>query len=266
MSTLLRFAERRVMVVPRSGVDYASDQITVYRDSCPYQCRYCWAWRVPLMVRRIQHGGYDPVEEAKRYVRMNGGGRVIVVSFTNDPYPPRELSLQLTRRVLEVLALARRHRVLILTKNPVLALRDLDLMQKHGDMWLGTTITSLEANELEPYALSPGERLRALREAKLRGIKTWLSIEPIIPYLTFPEDIVEETVDFIDWYVLGAFNYYGQLKLHFGRYVHGNITRRDLVTWYSIHVPKAIKILEEHQKPFHIKRELRRVLEVNSNG
>ena len=239
--------------MPKSSVDYATDNITVYRF-CQYQCRYCWAWRVPVLRSRIERGRYDPVAEARRYLRRSG--RVIVVSFTADPYPWVELEERRTREVLSVLAENPDNRVLVLTKNPVIALRDVDVMVKHGDMWLGTTLTTLDevsASAWEPKAPAPLLRVRALERAKEEGVRTWVSIEPITPGVTYPETIIEETVEFVDWYVLGSLNYVKQLKLLY--------RESDLREWYRKHVIKALKLLSELGKPYFIKKELRKIIE-----
>jgi len=213
-------------------------------------CKYCWAWRIPLNASRITRGKYDPVKEAEKYLRKKDR-RVIVVSFSSDPYQQEEGKLQLTRRVLEVLSKAKQHRVLILTKNPKLALRDLDLMLEHGDMWLGTTITSLGITEWEPLAPPPIERLEALRKAHDAGVKTWVSIEPIIPEVTDPHLIIASTHGYVDWYVLGAFNYAGMLAPSM---------KHKLREWYLQHVPRALALLQDLSKPFFVKKELKRYL------
>jgi len=247
----------------RSSVDYATDQITVYRY-CRYNCAYCWAWRVPLFRKRIEKGRYDPVDEALSYFHVKER-RIIVVSFTSDPYPPEELKEMRTRLVLAALEEARWHRVLVLTKNPIYALRDLDVMVGHGDMWLGTTIITLNHTVLEPKAPPPQCRLEALKVAHEKGVKTWVSIEPIIPYITYPEDIIEATKDFVDWYVLGSYNYCSRIKLpKVNRYIpeNGKFTKRELTVWYNMHVREAIELLKKHSKPFFIKKELKKHLKV----
>jgi len=236
--------------MPKSSVDYATDNITVYRRPCPYGCLYCWAWRIPLFKSRIERGLYDPLEEAARYARM-GKRKIIVVSFTSDPYPPYEKVFKKTKQVLETLASNPRHRILVLTKNPRLALRDLDIFKSHPDMWLGTTVISLKPTDWEPYAPSPEERLEALKIAHSEGCKTWLSIEPIIPKVTYPEHIISETLDYIDWYVLGAFNY---------SKIIANVNKTMLKIWYEAHVVEAIKALRSYGKEFYIKKELRKYL------
>jgi len=232
--------------VGRSRVEYATDQITVY-PRCPYSCRYCF-WRVPVMASRLLRIRPKPLVEARRYLRSRRR-RTIVVSFTTDPYPPQEAELKLTRKTLEILSRARKHKVLILTKNPPLALRDLDLMLAHGDMWLGTTVIVLDIESpLEPLAPPPYARLRALKEAHNRGVKTWLSIEPIMPDLTDVQAIVEETLDYVDMYVFGALNYARQLGL-----------REPRPHDYEPVLP-VLTLLSDLGKPFVVKKELRRHL------
>ena len=196
-------------------------------------------------------GKYDPVKEAERYLRV-WDPRTIVVSFTSDPYPPVEKKNRLTRRVLEVLSEARQHRILVLTKNPILALRDFTIMKKHGDMWLGTTLISVDKTELEPKAPKPSDRRLALYIAKKKGLKTWLSIEPIIPQITDPVEIIERTLDYVDYYVLGSFNYTKILGFE--------ITEDEKKAWYRKHVLEAISLLKSYGKRFFIKKELRRYL------
>lgn len=242
--------------MPRSSVDYATDQITIYRG-CIYSCRYCYVWRNKLFSYRVKAGKYDPVEEARKYTRRKN--RVIVVSFVSDPYPPFEREKRLTQRVLEALCNTD-NKVMVLTKNPLLAL-ELDIKLYHScGFWLGTTIITLDhykARYWEPKAPNPWSRITALYLAKKwYGVKTWLSIEPIIPYTTYPEDIVEETLDYIDYYVLGSFNYPKQLG-------YTAYTLEELKKWYNEHIIKTIEILEKHNKQYHIKKELKKIMGEN---
>ena len=240
--------------MPRSSVDYATDQITVYRY-CPYNCAYCYVWRNKLFASRVVRGRYDPVEEARKYLRKNG--RTIVVSFVSDPYPPEEAVRGLTRRVLELLCRTG-NRVMVLTKNPLIPLsRDLDLFINGYDAWLGTTVITLSiviSSVLENHAPNPWLRLYALKLAKEKGVKTWLSIEPIIPYKTDIIDIINASKSFTDYYVLGAFNY----PKHLGF----KLSKEELRRYYQYKIPKAIELLESYGISYHIKKELKRYLDV----
>ena len=64
--------------------------------------------------------------------------------------------------------------------------------------------------------------------------------------------IIEETKDYVDWYVLGALNYTKQLKLPY--------TKQQLKDYYMKHVVAAIRLLESLNKKYHIKKELKKYL------
>jgi len=236
----------------RSNVEYATDQITVY-PSCPFKCKYCF-WNTKLWKSRRKRIKPRPLEEAVRYLAARKR-RVIVISFTTDPYPPIEAEKKITRNVLRILSHASHHKIMVLTKNPGLAFRDFEYFYRHGNMWMGTTVVTLEENrELEPYAPPPKERLRWLWAVKGEAIPTWLSIEPIIPGITDPLEIVEKTIGYIDLYVLGGFNYAKQLGFN-STYTEEEVAR----------IIEAIRLLREKGKPFIIKRNLRRVLRLGGS-
>ena len=194
----------------KTGVEYADYQITVY-NFCTYNCNYCF-WRVPLMKNRLSRFEPKPLIEAFGLKKAKKP-MTIVVSFTSDPYQPIEKSRKLTRSVLDVLA-DTKHTVLVLTKNPMLALRDLDIMARNYNIWLGTTIISVgRYRVMEPYTPSVSKRIEALRIAKANGLRTWLSVEPIIPMITDIDRILSKTVRYVDWYVFGRLNYARQLRL-----------------------------------------------------
>ena len=233
----------------KTNVEYADLQITVY-SGCPFRCRYCWA-NTPLF--RYRTRSPKPIEEAWKFAKMRKK-KTIVVSFTSDPYQPREFREKLTRRVLEILV-PTKHKIMILTKNPGVPLfRDRDLLA--SNVWLGTTVTSLNDILDEPLAPPNSDRIEALLTAhETYKIKTWMSMEPIIPKVTIPRKIVEKTHEFVDYYVLGKLNY----AKRFGYAPSDNF----FDDWYRRHVSPAVKLLKELGKPFFIKKELRKVLEVS---
>jgi len=274
--------------VPKTGVEYATDQITVYR-SCPYQCAYCYVWRNPLFTSRVTRGSYDPVREAEKYKRVRGH-RVIMVSFVSDPYPPQEGLLQRTRKVLKVLA-ETDHTILVLTKNPKLVLRDIDIMGK-GDFWLGTTVSvmwtcsieswvpsprfdenkvytciDLIARKYEPKAPSPWERLGYIALIKQKyGIKTFVSLEPIIPLYGIDDEVMNwldialykvlphkelGSDGAVDWIVLGSLNYPRIVK-------ELGFSKEKLTRFYKEVVPKVVELLKETNTLYFIKKELHR--------
>ncbi len=262
--------------MPRTGVDYADYNITVYRY-CPYQCLYCWAWRVPLNAKRIQGGKYVPEIEAERIAMRMKPDEIVVVSFTSDPYPLNEAWENRTRRVIFALRYYGCGTIMILTKNPLLALKDRDIMltyiagaKCYVETWLGTTITSIDtvfpfSHMLEANAPRTKLRLMALREYQKQGGKVWLSIEPIIPahYSSlYPENIVKKIIteldpDKIALVVLGRLNYIRQIKKHMPISMP---SEKKATEFYREHVPEAIDILKQHGIPYHVKKELEKVI------
>jgi len=167
------------------------------------------------------------------------------VAHNSDPYQPREIREQLTRKTLEIL-LPTQHIIMILTKSN-LAERDFPLLAQFKNARFGMTLTSTEAIPDEPFATPNPQRLETLKKAHDMGIETWASIEPWIPNVTFPEQILAASKEFVDFYILGAFRYE---KRHGYPVVPPNFYEEE---WLKIQ-PK----FAEPDCPwgFHLKREL----------
>ena len=96
---------------------------------------------------------------------------------------------------------------MILTKGGQRAERDFDLLTRAD--WFGVTLTNLDdmrSLSWEPGAALPAERIASLRRAKELGIKTWVSLEPVLyPEITL--EIIGRTHSFVDIFKVGALNY-----------------------------------------------------------
>ncbi len=134
-------------------------------------------------------------------------GQEIHLSFYCDPYQKIDDKIELTRAAIKILHKNNVH-VDILTKGGMRAERDFDLLKENRGKF-GTTLTFLSlAHSLfyEPGAAFPNDRIEAIKKAKARGIKTWVSLEPVIdPAQTI--EIVESTREFVDEYKVGRWNY-----------------------------------------------------------
>jgi len=263
--------------MPRSGVDYADYNITVYRF-CPYQCLYCYVWRTKLFSSRVRKGKYIPEMEAERIAKKMKPNDRVVVSFTSDPYPPQEAWERRTSRVIFTLRYYGDGTVMVLTKNPLLALKDRDVMltyivgsKYYVETWLGTTITTAFDQEsiiIEPNVPRTSLRLKALREYQKQGGYVWLSIEPIIPLdksSFYPKTIVGEIIETLDTdkiklIVLGRLNYIKLIRKYLP-YPLNEMTEEEAKQFYKDYVPEAIDLLKEHGIPYHVKKELAKVLE-----
>jgi DNA repair photolyase len=108
-------------------------------------------------------------------------GRVWV-SGVCDPYQPLETAYELTRKCLEILV-QYGWPITVQTKSP-LVLRDIDLFKKSDNIEVGLSVTSAddEIRKLfEPSAPSIKERIKALEELHLAGLRTYAMIAPMLP-------------------------------------------------------------------------------------
>jgi DNA repair photolyase len=133
--------------------------------------------------------------------------RMVLFCFTCDPYPGEYEDNIYTQQALELFK-AYNQPFQLLTKGGMKAARDFHLYKK-SDAY-AATLTLLDETESlkwEPNAPSPLDRIASLRKAKEKGIKTWVSFEPVID----PEQVYtmyEITKDFVDLYKIGKLNHF----------------------------------------------------------
>lgn len=185
-----------------------------YFKGCDNGCKYCY---VPGMLKRFNKN-YDhstvllPLEngfkELENSAKKMQGCEQILLSFTGDPYC--NTNVDTTRHVLSILN-KYNHKVAILTKNPDLALKDLDTIKSFGDrIKIGSTLTfdnDKDSLEWEDGAISPSKRIDALRKFSEQGVITWASFEPVI----IPEqslNLLKQVSKFIDHVKVGKINNY----------------------------------------------------------
>jgi DNA repair photolyase len=152
---------------------------------CTHNCRYCYgpgAFRVDPNKWNEPRFKADVVSKYRKdAAKLINDPREILFSFASDPYMNQQ-SADIMKQILPI-AEQCRHRVQVLTKNPRLALDASAAILKRNDWKLGTTLIFLSEKlreEWEPGAPTIEERFRALKEAHDLGIKTWVSIEPVV--------------------------------------------------------------------------------------
>lgn len=190
--------------------EYCDYAINIY-TGCTHGCMYCY---VPRIIKRFYPDrvfGKDVkpregIVDALKGQLSSGdyNGKLIYLCFMCDPYP-RGVDTKVTRDIIRLLKQAGCH-VQILTKSGMSAASDFDLLDKND--WFGVTISgnSDQIDENEPNAAPLSERTLSLFKAKNKGIKTWVSFEPV-----YDEDIVYSTIkdyECIDMYRIGKLNYY----------------------------------------------------------
>lgn len=182
--------------------------------SCPHKCFYCYC---PSMLHKTKEDFFDYkgprtgiVEATRQQLESTGiTGKLIHLCFIGDPYP-RGCDSTVTREIITLLKEHGNH-VQILTKNGEDAGRDFDLLD--GNDWFGVTYAGYPTGsyfyppEAEPGAGTPAERLAALARAHKRGIKTWVSMEPVLDARDIL-NFLDLGVDYIDRFKIGKLNYH----------------------------------------------------------
>jgi len=174
-------------IISKSKVfDYVINPYT----GCQHGCIYCYARFMKRFTGHTERWGefvdvkINAAELLPREINKKPAGRVWV-SGVCDPYQPLEKRYQMTRKCLEIL-LQHDWPVTIQTKS-ALVLRDIDLLKGSKKIEVGLTVTTSDEKVrqiFEPVAPSIKERIRALEELHLAGIKTFAMIAPMLPGAT----------------------------------------------------------------------------------
>lgn len=108
----------------------------------------------------------------------------ISTASVTDPYLPLERKYELTRKIIEKL-IPLKPFLGILTKSDLI-LRDLDLIKQFKTSEIVFSFSILDEDirrDVEPGASPIKNRINALKEVHEAGIKTYVFISPILPYL-----------------------------------------------------------------------------------
>jgi DNA repair photolyase len=170
--------------------------INPYRG-CEFACKYCYARYTHEFME--MHDGAD--FERKIYVKQQTAwllrqelkkvkrGEEIAIGTATDPYQPAEKRFEITRGILEELALHHGLAIGIVSKSDLIR-RDVELLRRvaeHNSLYVNLTITTLNtklARILEPRAPRPDLRLDAIRELRQAGIKAGVICAPVLPGIT----------------------------------------------------------------------------------
>ena len=153
--------------------EYGDLALNIY-TGCPHRCFYCFAPNVLHRDREQFHTVVNPregiVEATRRQLESEQiTGKLIHLCFTCDPYPTG-YDTSVTREIIKLLKDHGNH-VQILTKGD--GRRDFDLLD--GEDWYGITLDQV-GNGRDPLWMA---RVETLAIAHGRGIRTWVSFEPV---------------------------------------------------------------------------------------
>jgi len=184
---------------------------------CHHNCAYCYA----RFMRRFT-GHKEPWGEfvdvkinspqlLQREIKRKQPGSVWV-SGVCDPYQPLERKYELTAKCLEILI---RHDwpITIQTKS-ALVLRDINLFKESNKLEVGLSITTSDERIrqlFEPCAPPIMERIKALGELHLTGIRTFAMIAPMLPGAERLTEMLQGKVDYV---LIDRMNY------HYGDWVY----------------------------------------------
>ena len=181
--------------------EYGDYALNIY-TGCPHRCYYCFAPSVLHRQRDVFHNHVEPrkniVEETRRQIEREGiTGKLIHLCFTCDPYPTGYDTTP-TREIIKALKESGNN-VQILTKGD--GTRDFDLLDS-GD-WYGVTIDGIGSL----YSNSILGRVRNLYYAHEKGIKTWVSFEPVVNAGNVLKWL-KNVAPFVDKVKVGKLNYH----------------------------------------------------------
>lgn len=185
--------------------EYGDLAINIY-TGCPHRCYYCFAPNVLHRDREKFHSQVRPreniVEETVKQLNREGiTGKLVHLCFTCDPFPRGVKGLSTTRKIISALKMFGNH-VQILTKNGDDALMVFDMLDDQD--WYGVT---LDGDENNPHTSSTGDLICSLMEAHSRGIKTWVSFEPVVNADRVIE-LIYEVAPYVDKVKIGKLNYH----------------------------------------------------------
>lgn len=182
--------------------EYGDYALNIY-TGCPHRCSYCYVPNVLHKDRETFHTVVEPrpgiVEETGKQLERDTTlrGKLIHLCFTCDPYPYGGYDTSSTREIIKILKEYRNH-VQILTKGR--GMRDFDLLDSED--WYGVTLDGGEDVGLCRW------RIAALPWAREKGIRTWISFEPVVDSVFSLEEIryVAQS-KFADVVKIGKLNY-----------------------------------------------------------
>jgi len=165
--------------------EYAELGLNVYLG-CSHGCRYCYAGPTMKQTREFHQAEARPKKGLLADLRADLAAcgpdtPRVHLSFLSDPWQPEEAERGLTR---EALTMFRQARVPVqtLTKAGQLPRRDFDILAA-CDTWFGVSLSwtdDADRAAWEPGAGSVTERMFLLRDAKAAGMRTWVSVEPVV--------------------------------------------------------------------------------------
>lgn len=175
---------------------------------CSHGCTYCYAKTLPMHKKNsLDWGAFVYERVFPNYdIKKGTGKKKLVLCSMTDPYQKIESHALATRRILDQIKESELE-VSILTKSSLVT-RDIDLFRQMQSIEVGFSIGMLDENAkiFEPGASLPSERIEALKELKKNGIKTYVFISPILPFVSDVMNIIQLVKDDVDYLMFDRLN------------------------------------------------------------
>jgi DNA repair photolyase len=202
------------------ALEYAPLAVDLYQG-CSHGCGYCYVPRSKKCSSDTFFKTVQPIPDilcqlAKDAAKLaaEGDDREILLCFHTDPYQMAAGDhVSVTREAIEILV-SYGLRFTVLTKAGLAAVVDFDLLQAWHKSAFGSTLIFFnqdDADQWEPRAGTIASRTGALAAAHERGIRTWVSMEPVIdPVQAF--DLIRGCHRFVDHWKIGKINDHPEME------------------------------------------------------
>lgn len=171
-------------------------------SGCSFGCNYCYAaFFARSTEQKDSWGKWVKVKENALQLLIKWRkkpliNKTIYISSVTDPYQPIEKELELTRSLLMELLNYHKPRLVIQTRSPLVT-RDIDILKKFDVVQVNMTVTTDSEDvrrAFEPICPSNKSRLKAIQEVTESGIKTCITMTPLLP-IQNPTDFVQELLN-----------------------------------------------------------------------
>ena len=167
-------------------------------SGCSFGCTYCYAAFFSRNKEQVDNWGnwvtvkQNAVELLNKRKPGSLNGKRIYMSSVTDPYQPIERKLELTRRLLEVMAEHHAPKLMVQTRSQLVS-RDIDLFQKiennnidlfqPGRVQVNMTVTTDDRDIMrtfEPICPPNSKRLEAIAKVQQAGIESCITMTPLL--------------------------------------------------------------------------------------
>ena len=195
----LSYRQAASIITKASGfVDSYDYTINPY-SGCSFGCTYCYAAFFSRDKAKMDNWGYwvNVKENALALLRKKRRkpmvGSRIYMSTVTDPYQPIEKKLEITRDILRELRDYHDVRLVVQTRASLVT-RDIDLFRGFGTIQVNMTVTTDSERvrkAFEPLCPSNRSRLRAIQQVHEAGIRSCITITPLLP-VERPEQFAQD--------------------------------------------------------------------------